>query len=227
VDDDPGILQGLRLALRQRYDLHTATSAAEARSLLQTLRPALLILDVKLPDDDGLNLLAEFRRLSDAPVLMMTGHGSEAVAARALRLRASGYLSKPFTMTAVRTEAARLLAEGPRAEHVAERAQALIEEIYAEPVSAEEIAERLGVKPRHLMEAFSARFGRTPMQCLREVRLRRAQELLLSTDLPISEVAVRTGFRDATYFDRFFKEQVGIPPGEFRRTRLPEQRAED
>lgn len=227
VDDDAGVLQGLRLALRTRYELHTATSAREARRLLKTLQPALLLLDVQLSDDDGLNLLAEFRQGSDAPVLMMTGHGSEAVAVRALRLRASGYLGKPFTMTAVRAEVARLLAEGPRAEHVAERAQALIEQIYAEQVGADEIAERLGVKPRHLLDAFTARFGRTPMQYLREIRVRKAQELLLSTSLPISEVAAQTGFRDPTYFDRFFKEQIGTPPGEFRRTRISEPRAEE
>ena len=46
--------------------------------------------------------------------------------------------------------------------------------------------------------------------------------MLLSTTLPVTEIAVRTGFRDATYFDRFFKEQVGVSPGAFRRTHMTE-----
>lgn len=223
VDDDPGILSVLSQALRGRYVTHTADSAAKARSILEGATPDLLILDVDLSGENGLDVLAEFRRRSGAPVLMITGHGSELVAVRALNLRANGYLSKPFTMATLQTEVSRLLAEGPRPEHLAERARELIEEIYAEQLSAEAIAHRLGAKTRHLLDVFQARFGRTPMQFLREVRIRRAQDLLLATSLPVSEVAVRTGFRDVTYFDRFFKEQVGMSPGEFRRKHVPEE----
>ncbi len=220
VDDDLDIRQAISLALHDRYSVHVAGSAKGARTLLATIRPDLLILDVQLEDDDGLNLLAEFRKGSSAPVLMITGHGSEAVAAQAVNLRASAYLVKPFTLEALQGQILKLLAEGPRPEHVAERARDLLDEIYAEPVGAEQIAERLGVKPRHLLGVFSDRFGRTPMQYLREVRIRRAQDLLLSTTLPVSDIAVQTGFRDATYLDRVFKQHMGLSPGEFRRTRV-------
>ncbi len=220
VDDDPDIRQAISLALHDRYAVHVAATAKEARALLATIRPDLLILDVQLEDDDGLNVLAEFRKGSSVPVLMITGHGSEAVAAQAVNLRASAYLVKPFTLEALQGQIMKLLAEGPRPEHVAERARDLLDDIYAEQVGAEQIAERLGVKPRHLLGAFGDRFGRTPMQYLREVRIRRAQELLLSTPLPVSDIAVQTGFRDVTYFDRVFKQQVGLSPGEFRRTHI-------
>ncbi len=220
VDDDPAVRDALQLALRDRYTTRTADSAQHARSVLETGQPDLLILDVELPGEDGLSFLAEFRRRSSAPVLMITGRGGELVAVRALNLRANGYLPKPFTIAALQEEVARLLAEGPRHEHLAERARDLIEAIYADPLSAEGIAHRLGAKARHLLDAFQARFGRTPMQFLREVRIRRAQEQLLTTSLSISEIASRTGFRDVTYFDRFFKAQVGMSPGEFRRQHI-------
>ncbi len=222
VDDDPAIRHAISLALHERYAVHAAETAKEARALLRTIHPDLLILDVQLEeeDDDGLRLLAEFRRGSSAPVLVITGHGSEAVAAQAVNLRANAYLIKPFTVEALHARVMELLAEGPRPEHVAERARDLLDDIYAEEVDAAQIARRLGVKPRHLLVAFADRYGRTPMQYLREVRIRRAQELLLSTALPVSDIAVQSGFRDATYFDRVFKQQLGLSPGEFRRTRL-------
>ncbi len=220
IDDDSSILRALTLALERTYTVHTARNADEARACLGELTPDLLILDISLGDEDGLNILAEFRQTSTAPVLIITGHGSEAAATRALHLRANAYLQKPFALSTLRTQVAELLAEGPRPEHLAERGRQFIDTLGEQPVSVGEVAERLGVNPRYLLAAFRARYGRTPMQYLREVRLQRAQHLLLTTTLPISDIAVRAGFRDATYFDRSFKRALGVTPIEFRRTRL-------
>ncbi len=220
VDDDPAILNTLSLALERTHTVHTPTSAREARDRLRELTPDLPILDINLGDEGGLNILAEFRQASAAPVLIITGHGSEAAAIRALHLRANAYLQKPFALSTLRTQVAELPAEGPRPEHLAERGRQVIETLVEQPVSAADVAERLGVNPRHLLTAFRARFGRTPMQHLREIRLQRAEHLLLTTTLLVSEVAVRAGFRDAAYFDRAFKRALGITPLEFRRTHV-------
>jgi AraC-like DNA-binding protein len=176
-------------------------------------------------EEDGLEFLSEFRQKSSVPVLLITGFGSEAVAARALELRANGYLRKPFDLNELRVKVDGLLAEGPRAEHLAERARAVIDRIATESVTVLELAERMGVKPAHLQGAFRDRYGKTPMQYLRAVRLQQAQALLLTTKIPVSEVAVMVGFREITYFDRSFKRQYGVTPLEYRRTRaLPESR---
>lgn len=221
VDDEPAILKLVTLALEGRYEVRCAQSGAETRRLLQEGMPDLLILDVVLGEEDGLALLGEFRRQSDAPVLLITGYGSEAVAIQALDLRANAYLPKPFSLQVLRARVALLLAEGPRSEHMAERARALIEETATETLSAGDIAKQLGVKPRHLLTAFRTRFGRTPMQYLREFRLRLAQQLLLTTRLPIATISRRARFRDVTYFNRAFKQSIGCTPGEFRRTHIP------
>jgi len=222
VDDDPAVLTLITLALNGSYTVHHALNATEARERLGRIAPDLFILNDRLGDEDGLTLLAEFRQVSTAPALLITGHGSEAVAVQALHLRANAYMQKPFTLTALRTQVAALLAEGPRPEHLAERAQQVIDSLAEQHVSAADVARRLGVSLRSLLFAFRARFGRTPTQYLRDVRLRRAQQLLLTTDLSIAEVAVRTGFRDASYFDRAFKKRFGVTPLIFRRTHVAE-----
>jgi DNA-binding response OmpR family regulator len=220
VDDEPAILRLVTRALEERYAVRCAQSAAATRRLLQEGMPDLLILDVMLGEDSGLAVLSEFRRQSDAPVLLITGHGSEAMAIQALDLRANGYLPKPFSLQVLRGRVAMLLAEGPRLEHLAERARLLIEESSTAILSAGDLATRLGVKPRHLLIAFRTRFGRTPMQYLREFRLRQAKELLLSTNLPIATISQRVKFHEVSYFNRAFKLSVGCTPGEFRRTHI-------
>ena len=103
---------------------------------------------------------------------------------------------------------------------MAERARVLIEETATEILSAGDVAKQLGVNPRHLLTAFRTRFGRTPMQYFREFRLRQAQQLLLTTSLPIATISRRVRFREVTYFNRAFKQSVGCTPGEFRRTHI-------
>lgn len=227
VDDEPGALKLISMILKDQYRLHTAQTIPEARRALDAMLPDLMILDVRLEAEDGLDVLAEFRKISAAPVLVVTGFGSEDVAARAIELNANGYLRKPFTPEQLRTRVASLLAEGPRVAHVAERAREIIEGLAEKSVSAAEIAGMLRVSPRQLNAAFLERFGRTPLQYLREVRMRLARQLLVTTRLPIAEIAVRAGFRDVSYFDRFFKREHEMTPAEFRRTRILESSPDD
>jgi nitrogen regulation protein NR(I) len=97
IDDEPAILSVLRVAFAEpEVKLYTAPTAAEGLRLFHAHRPDVVILDVRLPDMNGLDL---FRRLheSDAkvPVILMTGFGTAATAIDAMRLGAFEYLVKP------------------------------------------------------------------------------------------------------------------------------------
>ncbi len=221
VDDEPEVLRAIVLALEPIHAVYTARSGAEARAVLAQISPDLVILDVYLGDADGLQLLSEIRTRSAAPVLVVTGQGSEEIAGRAVRLRANDYLPKPFSPSELRERVDTLLAAGPRPEHLAERARALIDSLLRQQVSGDDLAERLGVEPRRLRRIFQERFGRTPAAYLREARLQRAQELLLTTDLPIARIAAEVGFRYTSYFDRTFRQEFSLSPVEFRRSYRP------
>lgn len=96
VDDDPASAALASAALgREGIAAVTAASADGARSALAERSVDLIVLDLGLPDDNGLDLLAEVRRTSATPVLIMSGHGDVEDRVVGLRLGADDYLVKP------------------------------------------------------------------------------------------------------------------------------------
>jgi two-component system, NtrC family, response regulator AtoC len=82
---------------------------AEARAVLARLTPDLALLDVKLPDGEGTEILEELAREGAVPCVMMTAHGTVASAVEALKLGAEDFLEKPFTLDRLETTLAHVL----------------------------------------------------------------------------------------------------------------------
>jgi AraC family transcriptional activator of pobA len=80
-----------------------------------------------------------------------------------------------------------------------------------------EYSDRLGVTPSHLAETVKVTTGRTPGQIIRGAQTVGAKRLLAHTDKNVAQIAYELGFKDTAYFGRFFKREVGLTPGEFRR----------
>jgi OmpR family response regulator RpaB len=97
VDDDVD-LNALVTEYLARFGhrLVTATTAARGMAELRRERPDLVILDIMLPDTDGLSLCREIRSESDVPIIMLTARGEVADRVLGLELGADDYLSKPF-----------------------------------------------------------------------------------------------------------------------------------
>ena len=100
VDDDPALLEALPEALRLRLDaidVDTCDSGAAALERIESRDYDAIVSDIKMPGMDGLALLARIReRRPDTPTLLITGHGEEDLAARALEGGAYDYISKPI-----------------------------------------------------------------------------------------------------------------------------------
>ena len=100
VDDQESILYFLRKTLvAEGYDVESASTAAQAREMLRADVPDVVLLDLKLPDGSGLNILEELRR--DEPelaVIMMTAFGDVDTSVRAMKLGAFDYVNKPIRL---------------------------------------------------------------------------------------------------------------------------------
>jgi two-component system, OmpR family, KDP operon response regulator KdpE len=97
VEDEPEMRRFLRAALTSRgYKLHEAVTLAEATLLATSHQPDLVLLDLGLPDGEGLGFLQKLREWSQAPVIVLSARGREDDKVDALDAGADDYLTKPF-----------------------------------------------------------------------------------------------------------------------------------
>jgi two-component system, OmpR family, KDP operon response regulator KdpE len=97
VDDEPQILRALRINLRVRqYEVHTAATGAEALAVAAAHPPDLVILDLGLPDMDGVEVIGGLRGWTTAPIIVLSGRADSADKVEALDAGADDYVTKPF-----------------------------------------------------------------------------------------------------------------------------------
>ncbi len=103
IDDETSILQSLGGALRDEgYQIRTAVSGSEGLEALRSDRPDVVILDIWMPDMDGLETLKLIKNeWPDQPVIMMSGHGTIETAVRATKLGAFDFVEKPLSLERV------------------------------------------------------------------------------------------------------------------------------
>ncbi|WP_322924220.1 AraC family transcriptional regulator [Paenibacillus campi] len=91
-----------------------------------------------------------------------------------------------------------------------------IEQHYAEEMTIEQLAELAGLSRFHFSRLFRELTGRTVTEYVNQVRINRAEYLLLNTSMTVSEVAMAAGYNDISYFSRTFKKYRNIAPSEAR-----------
>lgn len=92
-----------------------------------------------------------------------------------------------------------------------------------DPLGAEELAAAAAVSVRQMERLFSRHFGISPKRHYQKVRLQRANDLLVQTDLAIAQIAITTGFAAVSHFSKCFKVQFGFSPHVWRNKTLRQQ----
>ena len=109
VEDDSSVVASLRIALGPEYEIHSSSTVRQGVELFKQLRPALVLLDLRLTDGNGLDALRQIRHVSaTAPVIVLTGYASMQSVEESLRLGASDFLHKPFDAATLKTRIDRL-----------------------------------------------------------------------------------------------------------------------
>ena len=101
VDDEPDIRSLLKEILEDEgFEISVAENAGDAREARRQRRPDLVLLDIWMPDTDGITLLKEWSEGGqvDVPVIMMSGHGTVETAVEATRLGAYDFIEKPLSI---------------------------------------------------------------------------------------------------------------------------------
>ncbi len=219
VDDDPVIGDALTAALEGGYTVHTAGSGAAACSILQSHSIDTIILDAVLGDEHGLDLVDQFRSCSHAPIVILTGYGTEDLAIGALRAHVADYLKKPVGLPALHEVLGRLIPREQGTCDLVARACRYLEAHPPKEFRAADLANQIGVSEAHLRRLFREACGKTPRQYLTEVRMMRAVFLLRTTARSVKRIAVEVGYPDLRTFRRTFARLMHLSPQAWRRQR--------
>ncbi len=92
-----------------------------------------------------------------------------------------------------------------------------IQENYAEPISNADIAASALISESECLRCFRSTIGTSPMQYVKQFRIQKASDFLLTSDLNVAEIAGRCGFLEMSYFAKTFKEERGLTPTEYRK----------
>ncbi|WP_232463336.1 bifunctional transcriptional activator/DNA repair enzyme AdaA [Tumebacillus avium] len=93
----------------------------------------------------------------------------------------------------------------------------LLESRYAAPLTLQTLADHLHISPYHLQRTFKKATGQTPAEALTQIRISAARQLLTSTDLPLTTIALQVGYQNLSHFSYVFHKETGTTPSDYRR----------
>ena len=102
VDDELGTRESLRMILKYDYEITIAQSGREALQILNDEAPSVILLDVMMPGEDGLEILEKIKQVSTVPVIMITALKEVKSAVKAMKIGAFDYITKPFNVDEIK-----------------------------------------------------------------------------------------------------------------------------
>ena len=244
VDDDATVQEVLTFFLGDAYEVRSAMTAADALVKVRHDPVDLVVLDHRLPDRTGLEILTELRSIrQNLPVVMLTGFGSEWICVAAFKLGLTDYLQKPVNAVDLVATIQRILSPGletansrgetstlsslsvPLSTPI-QRAMGLIQQRYWDHISLSAVSREVGMSKYHFSHRFRAVLGVTFRDYLLRVRLEHGKALLATSQASITEVAQSVGLGDLPHFDNLFKRYTGVTPSAYRSLTLGGQQQE-
>ncbi len=245
VEDNEDVVRYLRSLLSANYNIEEAVNGQEGFEKAISIIPDLVISDVMMPVMDGFSFCEKLKsdlRTSHIPVIMLTARADTESKLEGLKTGADAYLAKPFKREELFVRIKKLielriaLQERYKKNAILSGVEVSVENalfqkedafllkvrqileanLSDEKFGIEELGRTLGMSRSQLYRKFKALTDTTVYHFIRERRLVKARELLLTTDLNITEIAMETGFKNLSYFSRLFSEEFGKAPSKVR-----------
>lgn len=210
VDDEPDIRSLLKEILEDEgYEISIAENAAKARESRRQRRPDLVLLDIWMPDTDGISLLKEWSEGAslDAPVIIMSGHGTVETAVEATRLGAYDFIEKPLSIAKILVTVQRALENASlRSENVRLRQRVLPD---VDPIGESKIVQRLRDNAKRIADHKTSVLITGESGCGKEVMARYIHEHSRRADGQFVSVNVAGLARENPDAELFGIEQKG------------------
>lgn len=240
VEDDEEIRKYIQSSLSIGYKIKCAENGETGLQQAVKYIPDLIITDIKMPVMDGIELcnkLKESEKTSHIPIILLTAYSSKQSKIEGLKKGADAYLAKPFNVDMLNAQILNLLNSrkklrqkfstdflvGPRNANVKDvderflqRMVDAIERNISDPdLNADTLGKKVGMSRAQLYRKIRGLTDQTVNEFIKQIRLKRAAQLLSEKRITITEVAYAVGFNDLTYFARCFKKQYQKSPSEY------------
>ena len=245
VDDERLIVRGLSSVVPwAELGCEVCGTAFDGKSgleLIRSLRPDMVITDIRMPNMDGLTMLAALRsEFPEIQTAVLTAYRDFDYARQAITLGVCRYMLKPSDLEelkeTIRLMASRLDAlpvrkeEEPEEEtvraagnHLVRSALAYMKEHCSEQhLSLNEVADHVYVSQWHLSKLLNRETQQSFFDLLGAMRVEKARRLLADPSRRIHEIAEAVGFSDVAHFSKVFRKHTGCTPGEYRNGVRPE-----
>jgi DNA-binding response OmpR family regulator/anti-sigma regulatory factor (Ser/Thr protein kinase) len=237
VEDNEDFRFYLKDNLKEFYQIAEAGNGREGWQQASVLLPDLIVSDIMMPEMDGIELCRKIkndRRTSHIPVILLTARAADEQKWEGYETGASDYVTKPFNFEILQARIRNLLVQqeafrkafGKKMEvapgdiqitsldeKLIKQAIQVVEKNMANAdFSVEELSRELGMSRVHLYKKLLSLTGKSPIEFIRTVRLKRAAQLLEKSQLTVSEIAYQVGFNNPKYFTKYFKEEFQVLP---------------
>ncbi len=246
VDDSIDMRNFLTNILSHDYHVLTASDGAEAEEIIRTKAVDLVVTDLMMPNVDGLELTQFIKRNKDydfIPVILLTAKTAIESRLQAMEDGADDYVTKPFEPEYLRARIHNILVQRNQLEQsYRERLMRLEPQKADEPIpsdsflaklldvmerqmdnntlTVDEMVDEMGMGRTVFFNKLKSLTGLSPVEFIREMRIKRAAQLLEEQRYNITEVTYMVGMNDSRYFAKCFKNTYGVTPSEYRRAAL-------
>jgi len=240
VEDNIEVLEFVASSFEHNFHIHKASNGLEGWQKAIEIIPDIVISDVMMPEMTGTILCSKLKadtRTSHIPVILLTARTPLIYKIEGLETGADDYITKPFSLRVLETRVNNLL------ELRKKLRERFSKDVYLQPtnmaitspdekflkkvmefidmnmeeatLNVEEMGREVGMSRVTLYRKIKALTNQTAIEFIRNVRLKRAAQLLEQNKLYVNEVAYMVGFTDVDYFRKCFKEQFGYTPKEY------------
>lgn len=238
VEDNDDFRHFLIGCLKEHYQVFEASDGKEALEILSQQSVQMVISDVMMPVMDGLELCHAVKtdiRFSHIPVILLTARTAEKHVLGGLREGADDYITKPFNLDILLLRIQKLL-KWTRSNHekfgkmevspseitissldeqLIEKAIRIVEDnMDNSEFSVEELSTQIGISRSGLYKKLMSITGKSPLEFIRILRLKRGKQLLEKSQLNISQIAYQVGL-SPKQFAKYFKEEYGCLPSNY------------
>jgi len=243
VDDSDDFLEFMSSELGETYHVVIAHNGVEALNEIEQRRPDIILTDVMMPEMDGnqlCHLLKRDSKTSNIPIVMLTARLSEENEMESRECGADDYITKPFNIEILKMHIQNLLKWRPvgmtgklepqiRQEQITSLDEKLVQDatqfveqnISESELTVVSLSEALNMSRVNLYRKLLSVTGKTPSEFIRLIRLRHAEQLLMKSQLSISEISYRVGFSSQRYFSKCYKDLYGYMPSQYKRNKEP------